>query len=490
MTFNSIIYLVFLTFVVAAYYIFPLKIRWLWLLIASIAYYLSFFPVFILLLIFLAIANFFIAKSLAKSPNEKTSMLFVASIAMNILLLCLFKYFNSLFPDFRIHLYSVDFFFRTNVLNKMILPLGLSYLTFTILSYLIEIKRKTIQPETHFGYFSLYLFFFPKIAQGPIERPQNLINQLHQNPKVNYSMVAEGLKLILMGYFKKIVIADRLSIYVNAIYDNSSQHNGTSLAVATFFFAIQIYADFSGYTDIAIGSAKLFGINLSDNFKRPYFSTSIKEFWNRWHITFSTWLRDYIFLPLAYFLSGYLKKEKYFFISKEKWIYLIATLITFSICGIWHGVGWNYLFWGLLFGVYLTYSNWTKDLNKKIRKWLHIKKSSGIYLSFNVITTFVLILISWIFFRANSLQDAIHILNKIFTSSGPVFFHSPYDLVYAALGIAALIAIDIKAEYFNTQWLVLHNKHFSIRVAGIIILVIAILLLGVFDGGQFIYFQF
>ena len=348
MIFNSIIYLFFLGIVVTAYYIFPGKIRWIWLLIASIGYYLSFIPIFLFLLIGIVFVNFFLAKWLAKIPEERNNRSMILIILVNILILAFFKYFNILFPGNQIHLYNVDFFFRVDPINKMILPLGLSYLIFTVLSYQIEVKRKTIQPERHFGYFSLYLFFFPKIAQGPIERPQILIPQLHESHSFNYTMVVDGLKLMLWGYFKKLVVADRLAIYVNAVYNNSEHHNGTTLIVATIFFAFQIYADFSGYTDIALGSAKLFGFNLTNNFKRPYLATSIQDFWNRWHITFSTWLRDYIFLPLAYFLTNKMKKQKYLFISADKWIYLIAIMITFAICGIWHGVGWTYLIWGII----------------------------------------------------------------------------------------------------------------------------------------------
>jgi alginate O-acetyltransferase complex protein AlgI len=490
MIFNSIIYLLFLSVVAVAYYIFPKSTRWIWLLIASIGYYLSFIPIFIFLLSGLTFINFFLAKWLAKIPEGRTSGLFILVIILNLLILAFFKYFNNIFQVSQMHLYNVNFFFRTDPIDKMILPLGLSYLTFTLLSYQIEIKRKTIQPEKHFGYFSLYLFFFPKIAQGPIERPQQLIPQLHQTHTFHYPMVTEGLKLMLWGFFKKLVIADRLAIYVNAVYNNNEQHNGSSLIVATIFFAFQIYADFSGYTDIAIGSAKLFGFNLTDNFKRPYFAASIKDFWNRWHITFSTWLRDYIFLPFAYYLSSRMKKQKYFFISSEKWIYLIVSTITFAICGIWHGVGWNYLVWGVLFGIYLTYSNWTKDLHKNIRKRFHIRKTSRYYLLFNILITFILILFNWIFFRANSLTEAINIIRKIFTSSGAVFYNSPYDLIYALIGIMSLIAFDLKREYFNERWSILQSKYSFVRLAGILIIVLVILLIGVFDGGQFIYFQF
>jgi D-alanyl-lipoteichoic acid acyltransferase DltB (MBOAT superfamily) len=437
-----------------------------------------------------AFVNYFLAKWLAKIPEDRNDRLLILIILLNILILAFFKYFNILFPGNQIHLYNIDFFFRVDPINKMILPLGLSYITFSVLSYQIEIKRKTIQSENHFGFFFLYLFFFPKIAQGPIERPQQLIPQLHQSHPFSYRMIVDGLKLMLWGYFKKLVVADRLAIYVNAVYNNSEHHNGTTLLVATIFFAFQIYADFSGYTDIALGSAKLFGFNLTNNFKRPYLATSVQDFWNRWHITFSTWLRDYIFLPLAYSLTNKLQKQKYLKVSADKWIYLIAIMVTFAICGIWHGVGWTYLVWGLLFGIFLSCSNWTKVIQKKIRNRFHIKKASSYYIIYQVLLTFALVSFAWIFFRADSINEAISIIRKILTSSGPVFYESPAYLIFPIFGIISLIAIDYKQEYYNGRWSILYNKYPIIRIAGIVFIVMTILLIGVLDGGQFIYFQF
>jgi D-alanyl-lipoteichoic acid acyltransferase DltB (MBOAT superfamily) len=489
MIFNSIVYLFFLAIVVIAYYIFPGKIRWIWLLIASISYYLSFIPVFILLLVAVVLFNFFLAKWLAKIPDEKGNHLLILIIIFNILILAYFKYFNILFPDNQVHLYNVNIFFQSDPINKMILPLGLSYFTFTILSYQIEVKRKTIEPENHLGYFLLYFLFFPRIAQGPIERPQHLIPQLHQSHPFNYMMIIEGLKLMLWGYFKKLVVADRLAIYVNAVYNHSEQHTGISLLVATIFFAFQIYTDFSGYTDIALGSAKLFGFNLTNNFKRPYFATSIKDFWNRWHITFSTWLRDYIFLPLAYFLSTRMKKQKYLFVSTEKWTYLIAIMVTFAICGIWHGVGWTYLIWGILFGIYLTYSNWTRDLHKKIRKRFNVRKTSRIYIMYKILLTFILVLFTWIFFRANTTREAFHIIKSVFAFKGQLFVDYP-TFVYGIGGILFVLLFEYRREYHSDSSLYYITNHWIKESLLYGSLIIIILLVGVFDGSQFIYFQF
>ncbi|MEI7663505.1 MAG: MBOAT family O-acyltransferase [Bacteroidota bacterium] len=365
----------------------------------------------------------------------------------------------------------------------------MSYLVFTIISYHLEIKRKNIDHERHFGYFSLYLLFFPRIAQGPIERPQKLMPQLREFHSFDYGLVTKGLKLILWGYFKKLVIADRLAIYVNAVYNNSAQHNGTTFMLATVFFAFQIYADFSGYTDIALGSAQLFGIRLTSNFNRPYLSTSIKEFWNRWHITFSTWLRDYLFLPIAFYFSKRMKKDRYLYIPTEKWIYLFSIMITFVICGVWHGEGWTYLVWGFLFGIYLSYSNWTDKLQKKIRKRFHIKKTSGFYITYKILVTFILVSFTWVFFRANTLTDALLILKRILSFKGPLFLDRT-TIIYGIVGITVLILVEIMQEFGHRSTGLFKAAGWKMEYLAYITVLFLILTLGVFDGGQFIYFQF
>jgi alginate O-acetyltransferase complex protein AlgI len=489
MIFNSIIYIIFLITTVIIYYLVPVRWRWPFLLGTSILYYLSFIPVFLGLIVVLILINFALAGPLAGMQGRNRKYLFFFIIISNVAILAFFKYFHIIFPGYHINLFQVDYFFRVNPANRLLIPLGLSYIIFTVLSYQIEIYRQSIKPEKHLGYFSLYLLFFPKIAQGPIERPQHLLPQLHQNRQFNLDYITEGFRLILLGYFKKLVIADRLSIYVNAVYDNSEFHNGTTLLLATVFFAFQIYADFSGYTDIALGSARLFGFNLTDNFRRPYFASSIQEFWCRWHITFSTWLRDYIFLPIAYFIAHKLNERRFLGISANSWSYTIAILATFIICGIWHGVGWNYLFWGLLFGIYLSFSNATKNIQKRIRTSLGISKTSAWYRTYSIGLTFCLVLFAWIFFRAATIPDALSIINKFFTQTGPIFY-KPSELMFAVIAIGSLFAIDMKLEFFPGRISVLNNRKFGIQLAGVALVLVMILLLGVLDGGQFIYFQF
>ena len=489
MLFNSIAYIVFLIPLVLVYYIFPSKWRWTLLLVASVLYYLSFIPVLITVVAAIILINYIFSNSLRLTKTDRSNRRLALIVLINIAVLAFFKYFNQIFPDIRIHLYNVDLFYKVNPVNMLVLPLGLSYIVFTVLSYQIEISRKTIEPVRHLGHFSLYLLFFPKIAQGPIERPQKFIPQLSQNHPFSYDYITEGLKMILIGYFKKLVVADRLAIYVSAVYNNSEHHGGTALLLATLFFAFQIYADFSGYTDIAIGSAKLFGFDLTNNFRRPYLAVSVKDFWDRWHISFSTWLRDYIFLPVAYFLAHRMTNKTYLGIAADKLVYVMAIMLTFAICGIWHGVGWTFLCWGLLFGVYLALSNSTKDMQKAIRKRFHIKQNSAVYIIFSIVLTFILVMIAWIFFRATSVQEALNIIGKIFSPSWEIFF-KPSELGFAVLSIGSLIAMDLKHEFFSGQFLVLHSKRFMVRLAGVVLLAVSILLLGVFDGGQFIYFQF
>ncbi len=490
MIFNSLTYIFFLFIVVAAYYLTPGRLRWLLLLAASILYYVSFIPYFLVVILAVIVVNYFSAGYMSKFPEFSRYKFLIVIVCINLIILAIFKYFNLLFPDFEVHLSEMDAYFKISSINKMVLPIGLSYLIFTIISYQVEIQRNNFNHEKHLGYFSLYILFFPKIAQGPIERPQKLLPQLREFHGFDSSLVVGGLKQILWGYFKKLVVADRLALYVNAVYNNSEQHNGTSLLIATFFFSFQIYADFSGYTDIALGSAKLFGFSLTDNFRRPYLASSIKEFWDRWHITFSAWLRDYLFLPLAVLLSRLLKRPRYLFVSTGKWVYMIAIMLTFAVCGIWHGVGWTYLVWGVIFGIYLTYSNFIRDINKKIRKRFHINKNSRLRRLSQIIVTFTLVMFAWIFFRAETFKEATWIIKSIFCSPGIPFYETMSSMIFSVFGIGFLIFIDFKREFYNDRFSVINSENQFIEIAGITFLFTMIMLIGVFDGGQFIYFQF
>ena len=344
MIFNSLAYLAFLPCVAVVHFILPSRFQWLWLLLCSGFFYYTILPAYLILFSLLIVVNYYFGLAIQNSSDKKKAR-FIIALLTNLSILAFFKYFGFLQQLFNNGTNTI----QGNTFWRIILPVGLSYFIFTILSYLIEVKRGKINAETHLGIFASGLMFFPKLLQGPIERPAILFSQFKEEKQFDYESTVEGLKLILYGFFKKLVIADRLGNYVNVVYDDPGFQSGPTLIFATILYAFQIYADFSGYTDIALGSARILGFKLTNNFNRPYFATSVKEFWNRWHISFSSWLRDYLFLPLAYFFSNKMKKPVYWGIATEKWIFLFSSIITFSICGIWHGEGINFLIWGLVF---------------------------------------------------------------------------------------------------------------------------------------------
>lgn len=484
MFFNSLYYLLFLPAVSLVMYLIPGKYQWLWLLACSIFFYLTILPEYVVLFLVLVLLNYYLGLAIEQS-NSKQNTRFVIGIGVNIIILAFFKYFGF----FQSLINDINTISGNDRLLAIILPVGLSFFIFTVISYLIEVKRGTVKAERHIGIFASSLLFFPKIMQGPIEKPGNIFLQFRESKKFNYEGVVSGIKQILWGYFKKIVVADRLAIYVNAVYGNFESHSGTSLLLATILYAIQIYADFSGYTDIALGSAKVLGFSLTNNFKRPLFAGSIKDFWNRWHISLSVWLRDYLYLPLAIFFAGKVDMKRYLGVAAEKWIFFAATIVTFTICGLWHGEGLNFLLWGLLFGVYLTIANWTLGLNKKFLKGLGICKKSTGYRVYSILLTFGLVTFTWIFFRADNTEMAFQIIERIISFNGPIFLDKT-TLVYCFIGITILLYREVRIEFYGSGHLPFKKKGRLTENFTYASLVIIILLIGVFDGGQFIYFQF
>jgi alginate O-acetyltransferase complex protein AlgI len=319
--------------------------------------------------------------------------------------------------------------------------------------------------------------FYPQLVAGPIERPQNMLHQFYEKHDFDYSNVTYGLKKMLWGYFKKVVIADRLAIYVNAVYNNSNHHNGTSLMVATLFFAFQVYCDFSGYSDIAIGSARVMGFKLMTNFNRPFFSKSVTEFWRRWHISLSTWFNDYLFTPLVFMLRAW-----------GKVAVVAAIVVTFFISGLWHGAGWTFICYGVVNGVAVVY----EFLTKKFRKKLFFNVPEIISKTVSTILTFIFACFAYIFFRANTFADALNIIYKILFDHGRLFVaEHNWLMVYSVIFIAVLLVVEVVEEYgLLKKFSLYNNSHILIRNLTYCSLVIVILLLGVFDKNQFIYFQF
>ena len=499
MQFNSFIFFIFFPLVFLLFYLTPQKIRWALLLVASCVFYLAFSVNYLLVLLTITLMNYFIGIGIVSGDGKIRKSIYISGIILNLLILACFKYYDFIIVDLQKTARFLHLNYPANVI-RIILPLGLSFFTFSSISYLIDIKRKIIAPEKHMGILASYFLFFPKLMQGPIERAGHVIPQFFQRRSFDYPDSVEGVKLMAWGFFKKLVIADRLATFVNDVYSHPEQSNGLILFFATLFFAFQIYADFSGYTDIAVGAAKILGFDILRNFRRPYLATSVKDFWNRWHISLSQWLRDYLFLPTAYFVSGKLKKNSYLSMKTDKWIYIFATSVTFIICGIWHGVGWTYVTWGGLFAFYLSFGMLTDKLRKKLNKKSGLSKSGKLFRIIQVITTFLLVLFAWIFFRAETIPQALFIIRDLFQGwSCPGIVHSvnsltmhglnENELFIAFASIALLVFIDILSE--KKEILIrIAEKPLLIRWGIYYLLIISILMFGVFENRQFIYLQF
>ncbi len=476
MLFNSIEFVIFFIIITFLYFTLPHKYRWLLLLMGSCYFYMAFIPVYILILGFTIVVDYWAGIFLEKIEGKNKKLFLIASLIANIGVLAVFKYYNFLNDNLTSFLQTINL---TNHIPSLsiILPIGLSFHTFQAMSYTIEVYRGKQKAERKFGIYALYVMFFPQLVAGPIERPQNLLHQFYEKHSFDCYRVTEGLKLMLWGFFKKLVIADRLAIYVNTVYNNPQHHNGTTLLVATVFFAFQIYCDFSGYSDIAIGAAKVLGIKLMLNFNRPYFSRNISEFWKRWHISLSSWFRDYL-----YFSLGGNR------VSVPRWYFNL--FIVFLISGLWHGANWTFVIWGALNGFYLIFAIIISKPREKLMNWVGIKNDSAGFQFIQIFNTFLLACFAWVFFRANSLEDASHIIKLIFTNKGPVYSENPSMLIYSVFGILFLLLVELKKEYYHGDFTFMHHQSWIVRNFSYAFLIIIILLIGVFDGGQFIYFQF
>jgi D-alanyl-lipoteichoic acid acyltransferase DltB (MBOAT superfamily) len=437
-----------------------------------------FIPVYILILVGTIIVDYIAGILIENATGRKRKIYLAMSIVANVGVLAVFKYYNFFIENINQLFHHFQITTAQLPLLNIILPIGLSFHTFQAMSYTIEVYRGNQAAERHFGIYALYVMFYPQLVAGPIERPQNMLHQFHEKHFFNPDNISKGLKLMLWGFFMKLVVADRLALYVNAVYNNVNQHNGSSLLLATLFFTIQIYCDFAGYSLIAIGSARTMGFKLMTNFRRPYFSKSIAEFWSRWHISLSTWFRDYLYIPLG--------GNR---VSVPRWYFNL--FFVFLVSGFWHGANWTFIMWGAVNGFYLIFALLTNKISERIHN-LFMRNYFKILYSFTqIIITFFLCSFAWIFFRSNTLLDSISIIKKIFTQRGKIFIpENSSEFTYGLLGIFLLLIIEVKREYFNLRFSFLYNNNLIVRYFTLTILITSILLLGVFDGGQFIYFQF
>jgi alginate O-acetyltransferase complex protein AlgI len=473
MLFNSFEFLLFFPVVTILYFLLPHRWRWLHLLIASCVFYMALIPVYILILVFTIVIDYFAGIYIERSKGTRRKLFLVYSIVANLGVLAFFKYYDF-FIDNVNRLLNLEESNQLPFLN-ILLPVGLSFHTFQAMSYTIEVYRGNQKAERHFGIYALYVLFYPQLVAGPIERPQNLLWQFRSHHSFDMTRIYEGLRLMLWGLFKKVVIADRLALYVNSVYSNPEDWPGSNLAVATVFFAIQIYCDFSGYSDMAIGSAKVMGFKLMTNFNRPYFAKNIQEFWKRWHISLSTWFRDYLYIPMG----G----------SRESRLRTYQNIaVVFIISGFWHGANWTFVIWGAIHAVliigYMLY-----------KRYIGKKDSSGWLANMlSILLTFFVVCIAWVFFRAENVQDAVLIIRKILQadwSTFQLFYSIRFPFGYFSLLVAAVMTLILFVnEYFQNVHQCRLNKRPVFDMVFNSFVLFFIISFGVFEQLSFIYFQF
>jgi alginate O-acetyltransferase complex protein AlgI len=466
MLFNSLQFVFFFIIVSILYYSLRHRGRVWLLLLASCYFYMAFKPVYILILFVTIIVDYFAAFLIDKSVGKRRKMWLIVSLIANIGFLAFFKYYDFLNDNL------------TGILGlagqknpfpgfEMLLPIGLSFHTFQAMSYTIEVYRKNQKPEGDFTIYALYVMFYPQLVAGPIERPQNLLKQFHTYFEYDFENIKQGLIRIAWGLFKKVVIADRLAIMVDSCYNTPSEHTGLTLLVATLFYTFQIYCDFSGYSDIAIGCARVMGFKLMENFDVPYISKSISEFWSRWHISLSTWFRDYLYIPLGGNRVG------------EPRLYFNFFMV-FMISGLWHGAAWTYVIWGSLHGLYLIIAMLRKKyipISLPKAKWAD---------ALQILGTFTLVSLSWVFFRATGITNAKIILSKILNLSTYTGLQTPFsanEMWFCLFLIGLLMWKEIYVKYIETS----KDASFYLKFVGIMVVCY---FFGVFNSNQFIYFQF
>ena len=491
MLFNSFNFLIFFVVVSVLYFVLPHKARWVLLLISSYIFYMAWRPELILLIVFSTLANFLISLKIYESNYQKERKnLLILSLVINFGLLFVFKYlvfinnsFISIFQSMGLN-YPVKKF-------DIILPMGISFYTFQAAAYTIDVYRGEIRPVKNYGKFSLFITFFPQLVAGPIERSKNLLPQFYEKHRFDIDRVILGLKIMMWGFFKKVVIADRLSVAVNTVYNSCKYYSGLSFVFVTVLFAFQIYCDFSGYSDIAIGCAKVLGFDLMQNFDRPYLSKSVREYWRRWHISLSSWFMDYIYIPLGGNRKGKVKQYR-------------NLMVTFLVSGLWHGANWTFVLWGGLHGLFIVVGNITDGLCKKIKSFFGWKRnilSTWIINSISILITFGLVVFAFILFRANSIGDGLYIIKHLlwgFRSwTTPQYLYDMitniglnlYELQMVLIALGVLITAELLGGKDIHKTLMKHNVVF--RIFFYVLIAGLTLCTGVFyNAGSFIYFQF
>ncbi|MEI6378644.1 MAG: MBOAT family O-acyltransferase [Candidatus Falkowbacteria bacterium] len=491
MLFNSLAFLIFFPAVAGIYFLIPHRWRIVLLLLASCYFYMAFVPKYILILGFLITLDYFLVRFMDRQQGKYRKFLLFASLTANIGVLFIFKYFNffnaniALLADFLHWNYSLT-------LLRIALPLGLSFHIFQSLSYVIEVYKGKYEPEKNYLNYAIYVMFFPQLVAGPIERPHNLLPQFRLRHDFDGRKVSHGLERMLWGFFKKVVIADWLSVMVDMAYNAPQEHVGPFLVIATIFFAFQIYCDFSGYTDIALGAAEVLGFRLMENFNRPYAARSIADFWKRWHISLSSWFRDYVYIPLGGNRVPRLRRY-------------LNLLIVFVLSGLWHGANWTFVIWGALHGLYLIMEILIKPFKERFLATSRLVRLPRLVGFLEMLLTFVLVNIAWIFFRANSVADAFYIITNLGKGMFQIanlnylryelFTNKTIGLSKSALvGVIIAVIFMETVQYYQAKkgsfYLFETNATRWLRFCWYYALILSILFFGHLGGGTFIYFQF
>lgn len=482
MLFNSLVFFIFFPTVTIAYFLIPHRFRWLLLLVASAVFYMAFIPAYVLILLATIIIDYIAGRAIEKSTGNKRLTFLIISLVTNIGILAFFKYFNFFSASLTSIVHLIHWNYSLPLLS-IILPIGLSFHTFQAMSYTIEVYRGNQKAEHHFGIYALYVMFFPQLVAGPIERPQNLLHQFRTKHTFDWARFGSGLRLMLWGFFKKIVIADNAAAIINRVFDYPTQFFGVPLIIAAALFAFQLYCDFSGYSDIAIGSARVLGFTLMKNFDQPFAACSLSEFWRRWHISLSTWFRDYLYIPLGGNRVSRLRRY-------------LNTMIVFLISGLWHGSSWNYVAWGGLHGVFMNASQTSTSLRQQIVSLTRLNAFPRLYRTLQRILTFSLVAIIFIFFRTKTINEGWYMVSHLSSN-----FKASFNDLFITLGtssfnffhlLTAIIVMEIITWTAKQRPCV---QKFSMlepwmKATCYTAILLWIIFFGYFGERPFIYFQF
>jgi D-alanyl-lipoteichoic acid acyltransferase DltB (MBOAT superfamily) len=484
MAFDSLPFLAFLTLIVVAYWLLPQRFRWVLLLIASYVFCASWAPQFMIWIAIPTLVGYTLARLMGgtSDPGKRKALLAIGIIS-DVSLHFVSKYLGFGADTLRTLFGYLGFTFRMTVPN-LLLPVGISFYTLQSISYLVDVYRGKIEPETHLGFFALYMAFFPKLVSGPIERAEHLIPQFRQTHTFDTSRLYSGLRLALWGMFKKVVVADRLAIYVNEVYGDPGGYAGWTIVIAVLFSVAHIYVDFSGYTDIAIGVARLFNLEVIENFRQPYLASSVSGFWRRWHISFSSWLRDYMYIPLG----GN---------RVPPWRQDLNVLLVFLASGLWHGAAWTFVFWGAMHGVYLILERRSKPIFDRIANTLRLE-GTAVRAMLGTVRTMSLVSFAWIFFYAQSIPDALLLIRNLFRFGSGTDIYAPWAslttatvvemaLAWGLIGLLVLTHLGHSVRLPRLSPLV---RKSGVRWATYLFLALAIMNLGVANGLPFIYAGF